>query len=57
MNFDILHTDDIRVEYCDGTRRDIQRVLDACREERRPYVVIKEQGTKSQDRLATIWIR
>lgn len=49
MNFDILHTDDIRVEYCDGTRRDIQRVLDACREERRPYVVIKEQGIKSQE--------
>ena len=49
MNFDILHTDDIRVEYCDGTRRDIQRVLDACREERRPYVVIKKQGTKSQE--------
>ena len=41
MNFDILHTDDIRVEHCDGTRRDIQRVLDASREERRPYLVIK----------------
>ena len=39
MNFDILHTDDIRVEHCDGTRRDIQRVLDACREERRPYLI------------------
>ena len=49
MNFDILHTDDIRVEHCDGTRRDIQLVLDACREERRPYLVIKEQGTKSKD--------
>ena len=49
MNLDILHTDDIRVEYCDDSRRDIQRVLDACREERRPYVVIKEQGTKSQE--------
>ena len=49
MNFDILHTDDIRVEHCDGTRRDIQQVLDACREERRPYVVIKEQRTKSQE--------
>ena len=49
MNFDILHTDDIRVEHCDDSRRDIQRVLDACREERRPYVVIKEQGTKSQE--------
>ena len=41
MNFELFHTDDIRVEYCDGTRRDIQRALDACREERRPYLVIK----------------
>ena len=49
MNFDILHTDDIRVERCDGSRREVQRVLDACREERRPYLVIKEQGTKIQD--------
>ena len=36
---DIFHTDDIRVERCDGTRRNIQQVLDACREERCPYVV------------------
>ena len=36
---DIFHTDDIRVERCDGTRRGVQQVLDACREERRPYVV------------------
>ena len=48
MNFDILHTDDIRVEHCDGTRRDIQRVLDACREERRPYVVIKDDCSAQQ---------
>ena len=41
MNFELFHTDDIRVEYCDGTRRDIQQVLDDCREERRPYLVIK----------------
>ena len=47
--FDILHTDDIRVEHCDGSRRGVQQVLDACREERRPYLVIKEQGTKIQD--------
>ena len=47
--FDILHTDDIRVEHCDGSRRGVQQVLDACREERRPYLVIKEQGTKSKD--------
>ena len=39
MNFDILHTDDIRVEHCDGSRHGVQQVLDACREERRPYVV------------------
>ena len=39
MNLDIFHTDDIRVEYCDNNRRDIQRILDACREERRPYVI------------------
>ena len=39
---DIFHTDDIRVERCDGSRRDVQRVLDACREERRPYLVMKE---------------
>lgn len=47
--FDILHTDDIRVEYCDGSRRGVQRVLDACREERRPYLVIKEQGTRNKE--------
>ena len=39
MNFDILNTEDIRVEHCDGSRRGVQRVLDACREERRPYVI------------------
>ena len=49
MNFDILHTDDIRVEHCDGSRRGAQQVLDACREERRPYLVIKEPGTTNKD--------
>jgi nucleotide-binding universal stress UspA family protein len=49
LNFDLLNTEDIRVEYCGNSRRDIQAVLDACREERRPYLVIKEQGTKNQD--------
>ena len=39
MKFDLLNTDDIRVEHCDGTRRGVQQVLDACREERRPYVI------------------
>ena len=48
MNFDILHTDDIRVEYCDNNRRDIQRVLDECREERRPYVIIKNECSAQQ---------
>ena len=45
----IFSSDDIRVEHCDGTRHGVQQVLDACREERRPYLVIKEQGTKSKD--------
>ena len=48
MNFDLLHTDDIRVEHCDGSRRGIQQVLDACREERRPYVVIKDNCSAQQ---------
>ena len=48
MNFDIFHTDDIRVERCDGSRREIQHVLDACREERRPYVVIKDNCSAQQ---------
>ena len=39
MNFDLLNTDDIRLEHCDGTRRSVQHVLDICREERRPYVI------------------
>ena len=47
MNFDLFHTDDIRVEYCSNSRRDIQRVLDACRDERRPYLVIKKSSTKN----------
>ena len=41
MNFDLLNTEDIRVEHCDGTRRGVQRALDVCREERRPYLIIK----------------
>lgn len=48
MNFDILHTDDIRVEHCDGTRRSVQSALDVCREERRPYVVIKDDCSAQQ---------
>ena len=40
--------DDIRVERCDGTRRHIQSVLDSCREERRPYVIIKKECSAQQ---------
>ena len=53
MNFDLLNTEDIRVEYCGNSRRNIQAVLDACREERRPYLVIKEQGTRNKDKSLT----
>ena len=42
------NNDDIRVECCDGTRRHIQSVLDACREERRPYVIIKNECSAQQ---------
>ena len=48
MNFELFHTDDIRIEYCDDTRRDIQQVLDDCREERRPYVIIKNEYSAQQ---------
>ncbi len=36
----ILANPDIRVERCENRGRAIQRVLDGCREERRPYVVV-----------------
>ena len=39
MSLEIFHTDDIRIEHCDSSRRSIQRALDACREERRPYLI------------------
>ena len=42
------NNDDIRVECCDGTRRHIQSVLDGCREERRPYVIIKNECSAQQ---------
>ena len=56
MNFELFHTDDIRVEYCDGTRRDIQRVLDDCREERRPYVIIKNECSAQQSCCSEVLI-
>ena len=42
------NNDDIRVECCDGTRRHIQSVLDSCRAERRPYVIIKNECSAQQ---------
>ena len=36
------------MEYCDDKRRDIQRVLDSCRAERRPYLVIKNNCSAQQ---------
>ena len=56
MNFELFHTDDIRVEYCDGSRRDVQRVLDACREERRPYLVTKGSKVQSGSELSSILV-
>lgn len=54
--FELFHTDDIRVEYCDGSRRDVQRVLDACREERRPYLVTKGSKVQSGSELSSILV-
>ena len=48
MSLEIFHTDDIRIEHCDSSRRSIQRALDACREERRPYLVIKNNCLAQQ---------
>ena len=48
MNLELFHTDDFRIEHCESSRRDIQRVLDTCREERRPYLVIKNNGSAQQ---------
>ena len=33
------NNDDIRLEYCDNSRRKVQYVLNTCREERRPYLI------------------
>ncbi|MBQ9752267.1 MAG: universal stress protein [Paludibacteraceae bacterium] len=49
------NNEDIRIEYCEGSRRSIQQVLDACREERRPYVLIKKD-LKEHSKLATILV-
>ena len=57
MSLDIFHTDDIRVEHCDDSRRSIQHVLDTCREERRPYLIIKNKELRIQNsKLATILV-
>lgn len=49
------NNEDIRIEYCEGSRRSIQQVLDACREERRPYVLIKKD-LKEHSKLTTILV-
>lgn len=49
------NNEDIRIEHCEGSRRSIQQVLDACREERRPYVLIKKD-LKEHSKLATILV-
>lgn len=37
------NNEDIREEYCDAKRSNIQKVLDLCREERRPYIITTPQ--------------
>lgn len=42
------NNEDIRLEYCGTSKRAIQHVLDACRQERRPYVVITQKELGDQ---------
>lgn len=42
------NNEDIRLEYCGTSKRTIQHVLDACRQERRPYVVITQKELGDQ---------
>ena len=42
------NNEDIRLEYCETSKRAIQHVLDACRQERRPYVVITQKELGDQ---------
>lgn len=42
------NNEDIRLEYCGTSKRAIQHVLDACRQERRPYVVITQKELGNQ---------
>ena len=37
------NNEDIRVEHCSASRREIQDILDDCREERRPYIVLTDK--------------
>ena len=37
------NSEDIREEYCQSKRSNIQSVLDSCREERRPYIITTPQ--------------
>lgn len=42
------NNEDIRLEYCGTSKRAIQHVLDACRQERRPYVIITNEELGDQ---------
>ena len=49
---------DIRLECCAASRRAVQSVLDSCREERRPYVIITPNShiAQSQNCLTSILV-
>ncbi len=50
------NNEDIRIDYCDATRRDIQRTLDACREERRPYVIVTPKTQRLPSHVESILV-
>lgn len=39
----LLHSEDFRIEYCTNTHRAIQQALTACRDERRPYIILTDR--------------
>jgi nucleotide-binding universal stress UspA family protein len=56
------NNEDIRVEHCNASRHSVQQVLDACREERRPYLVTTPLSSssslsgESKERLSSILV-
>lgn len=42
----LFDNEDFRIQQCPNTRRDVRRALDACRDERRPYLLLTPDMTR-----------